>query len=248
MHTHILDFDARARHHRNLGGSTASVLLHAVLIGLAVTATAPTAREIAKAADETLRFTELQKEEPPPPPPEPEPERVYAPPGLPAAPPMPKGFQVLAAPVDIPDVIPKIDLSRAVTREEDFSGRGIAGGRADGIVGVPLPKEPPKALEGTGAYFEFQVERPVQVVGGPPPVYPPMLREARMQGRVLAQFVVDSTGRALAGSFKPIDSSHDLFTLSVRDVLPAMEFRPAEVGGRKVRQLVQQEFIFALKP
>jgi hypothetical protein len=32
----------------------------------------------------------------------------------------------------------------------------------------------------------------------------------------------------------------------VRDALPAMRFAPVEVGGRKVGQLVQQPFTFAL--
>ena len=39
-----------------------------------------------------------------------------------SAPPPPKGFQVLTAPVSIPDVIPDIDLSQKVTDEADFSG------------------------------------------------------------------------------------------------------------------------------
>ena len=47
-------------------------------------------------------------------------------------------------------------------------------------------------------------------------------------------------------SFKVIKSSHDLFTNSVRQVLPQMRFHAAEVGGRKVRQLVQMPFQFSL--
>ena len=63
---------------------------------------------------------------------------------------------------------------------------------------------------------------------------------------MLAQFVVDTSGRVESGSFKVLKSSHELFTQAVRQALPNMKFLPAEVGGRKVKQLVQQPFQFAL--
>ena len=43
-----------------------------------------------------------------------------------------------------------------------------------------------------------------------------------------------------------LKSSHDLFTNSVKNALAQMRFYPAEIGGRKVRQLVQQPFNFTL--
>ena len=43
-----------------------------------------------------------------------------------------------------------------------------------------------------------------------------------------------------------LKSSHDLFTNSVRSALSNMRFYPAEIGGRKVKQLVQQPFNFTL--
>jgi protein TonB len=73
-----------------------------------------------------------------------------------------------------------------------------------------------------------------------------MLRQAGVEGEVLAQFVVDTTGRAEANSLKILKSSHDLFVQSVRNALPQMKFIPAEVGGRKVKQLVQQPFTFSI--
>jgi periplasmic protein TonB len=63
---------------------------------------------------------------------------------------------------------------------------------------------------------------------------------------VLAQFVVDTTGKAEVGTFKVLKSSHDLFAQAVRSALPGMRFIPAEVGGRRVKQLVQQPFAFAI--
>lgn len=99
-----------------------------------------------------------------------------------------------------------------------------------------------------GVYFEFQVDRRVRQVpdtGGLK--YPDMLRAASVEGEVLAQFVVDTAGVYEGTSFKVLRSSHELFTQAVRDALPLMRFTPAEVGGAKVRQLVQQPFTFSLK-
>jgi TonB family protein len=96
-------------------------------------------------------------------------------------------------------------------------------------------------------YFEFQVEKQVTTApGSAQPKYPAMLKSANVQGEVLAQFVVDTTGRADMSTFKVLKSTHDLFTQSVRATLQDMRFVPAEIGGRKVRQMVQQPFTFAL--
>ena len=70
--------------------------------------------------------------------------------------------------------------------------------------------------------------------------------DAVAEGTVMAQFIVDSTGRVEPGSFKVLKSDHDLFTAAVKSALPNMRFLPAEVGGRHVKQLVQQPFQFAL--
>ena len=97
-----------------------------------------------------------------------------------------------------------------------------------------------------GVYFEFQVDKPVaQVPGTIGATYPDALRSAKVEGEVLAQFVVDTSGRYEDGTFKVLKSSHELFTQAMRDALPQMRFTPAEVGGVKVRQLVQQPFTFS---
>jgi protein TonB len=95
-------------------------------------------------------------------------------------------------------------------------------------------------------FFEFQVEKPVTALPGATPRYPDILRQAGVEGEVLAQFVVDTTGRAEMSSFRVLKASHDLFGTAVKNALPGMRFIPAEVGGRKVRQLVQQPFSFGI--
>ena len=72
------------------------------------------------------------------------------------------------------------------------------------------------------------------------------LRRAGLEGQVLAQFVVDSTGRALLDSYTALHSDHPQFTSAVKTALARLRYLPAEVGGRRVPQLVQQTFQFTL--
>ena len=230
--------ESKPKKEKRGGGTVASIVMHSVLVGLAVYATANAAIQNEKPRQEKIDFVETPKDEPPPPKDEPPPP---PPPDIVAAPPPPKGFQVLTAPVEIPDVIPDIDLSKKVTDENDFSGKGVAGGVAKGVEGGKA------VVQSDQPYFEIQVEKPVvPAPGSTSPRYPDMLRQAGVEGEVLAQFVVDTTGRAEAGSLKILKSSHDLFVQSVKNALPQMKFIPAEVGGRKVKQLVQQPFTFSI--
>jgi len=228
--------ESKPKKQRTTGGLVISGVAHAVLITAAVFGTLQAKEQLEKPKAEKVEFVEMKKKDEPPPPKEPPPP----PPDVVAAPPPPKGFQVLTAPIKVPDVLPDIDLSKKVTDEADFSGKGVAGGSAKGVVGgTPVNTDQP--------YFEFQVEKQVQTAAGSPqPRYPDMLKSANVEGEVLAQFVVDTTGHAEMNTFKVLKSSHELFTQSVRNVLPNMRFYPAEIGGRKVKQMVQQPFTFAL--
>ena len=95
------------------------------------------------------------------------------------------------------------------------------------------------------AYTESQVEKKVRnAPGNPQPQYPEMFLAGKGDGKVLVQFVVDVNGKADMSTLKVLESSHELFTREVRRVLPQMRFFPAEVGDKKVRQVVQQPFFF----
>ncbi|HEX5074841.1 MAG TPA: energy transducer TonB [Gemmatimonadaceae bacterium] len=230
--------ESKPKKERRGGGTVTSIVVHSILVGLAVYATANAAIRNEKPKQEKIDFVETPKDEPPPPKEEPPPP---PPPDVVVAPPPPKGFQVLTAPVEIPDVIPDIDLSKKVTDEADFSGKGVAGGVAKGVEGGKA------VVQSDQPYFEFQVEKPVvPAPGSVAPRYPDMLRQAGVEGEVLAQFVVDTTGKAEPGSLKILKSSHDMFVQSVKNALPQMKFIPAEVGGKKVKQLVQQPFTFSI--
>jgi protein TonB len=231
--------ESKAQKQRRVGGTALSFITHAVLITAAVIATSKIGRAaLEKPKEEKLDFVEVKKEEPKPPEPE---TKAPPPPDVTVAPPPPKGFQVLAAPVNIPDVIPDVDLTKKVTDEADFTGKGVAGGVGHGVVGGtgPVNEDQP--------YFEFQVEKVAMAAPtNPAPPYPSMLQSAGVEGKVLAQFVVDTTGKADMSTFKVIESTHPLFTQAVQNALPRYKFYPAEIGGKKVKQLVQLPFVFGL--
>jgi len=221
---------------KSFGANVISTLFHVAVIGGSIFATANAGMEQEEEVVQQVDFVEVKKDEPPPP------DEAVPPPDVVVAPPPPKGFQVLAAPVNIPDVIPEIDLSKALTNEDDFSGKGVAGGLASGVVGGTGP------VNVDQPYFDFQVEKPVGAMpGSQGPRYPDILRSGGVEGQVLAQFVVDTTGRVEVATFRVLRSDHAMFEQAVRSALPNMRFLAAEIGGRKVKQLVQQPFVFALQ-
>jgi protein TonB len=80
------------------------------------------------------------------------------------------------------------------------------------------------------------------------PAYPKAMLDQKREGFVLAQWVVDETGYADTLSLRILEATSREFAQSVREALPFMRFSPAKMGGRAVRQLVQQEFTFRIAP
>lgn len=78
------------------------------------------------------------------------------------------------------------------------------------------------------------------------PRYPESLRSASIDGRVLVEFLVDTTGRVDMKSIRVISSTHDLFTKAVIDALPAFRFKPAELNGHHIAARAQMPFEFQL--
>ena len=78
------------------------------------------------------------------------------------------------------------------------------------------------------------------------PSYPAKLLDLKIEGGAYVQFVVDTTGLADTLSFRVISSTHPEFAQSVREALPNMRFHPAILRSRKVRQLVEQPFMFKI--
>lgn len=74
--------------------------------------------------------------------------------------------------------------------------------------------------------------------------FPPPLFAAGIHGLVIAEFVVDTTGRIEDGTVGIVSSTAPLFTEAVRVALESASYVPALRNGHPVRQLVQQPFEF----
>ncbi len=74
--------------------------------------------------------------------------------------------------------------------------------------------------------------------------YPPALFAAGVAGSVLAEFVVDTSGKVEYESLGIVSSTHPLFSEAVRRALESARYTPAMRRGIAVRQIVQQPFDF----
>ncbi|MGH7561719.1 MAG: energy transducer TonB [Gemmatimonadales bacterium] len=221
---------SKGKKSRSFAQQATSLILHLVLGYAAIRATAgaaETMREILQ--DTTMVF--LKPPEPPPPP------KVEIPPeAIVTANPPPMGFQTVMPPTEIPKEIPPVNLNERFNAA-DFSGKGVEGGLATGVVGGTGPV--------TGETFlQEQVDDPVQQISVPRPRYPPVLQQAGIAGRVDVQYVVDTTGHAEPGSWKVLRSTNKAFEEPAREAIMKGVFKPARIKGQAVRQLVQQGVTF----
>lgn len=102
----------------------------------------------------------------------------------------------------------------------------------------------------TPLYFEYQVEQPARVLEWKHPRYPDSLKLANVEGEVMIRFIVDTIGRMERGSAHILRASHAAFASAVMATLESARFTPAFLNveeGRRVRQVVQQAFLFAQK-
>ena len=137
-----------------------------------------------------------------------------------------KGFQTVVAPDVIPTNIPPVNLQEKFD-PKDYSGTGVEGGVATGIVPT-----------GNEVFMEAIVEEKPSVLSGPQPQYPELLRQAGIQGRVMVQAIIDTTGRAEPPSLKVISSPNPGFDQPAKTYVLKALFRPARVHGRAVRVLI----------
>lgn len=145
-----------------------------------------------------------------------------------------KGFQIVVAPTDIPTNIPPINLQEHFD-PKDYTGTGVEGGIGTGI--VPSSDQ---------VFMESVVEERPEVLSGPPPQYPDLLRQAGIQGRVIVQAIIDTTGRAEPPSVKVIQSPNPGFDQNAKTYVLKALFRPARVHGRAVRVLVNLPIDFKI--
>jgi periplasmic protein TonB len=226
--------ESKPKGSRSTAGTIVSVTTHTALIAAAVFATAQ-ARVQPRASADTVRAVYFPPNVP----------RVQTPRSAPAA---------TTAPVDahrmifvgthidiaIPPIdITPIDITTVVSKPEDFGSASTSALRPDGARIQTAPDGSPFRAD--------QVDRQVGLIPGVrPPTYPEALRSAGIEGKVVVEFVVDERGQPVQGSVRVVQSDNDLFADAVRVALGRLRFTPAEVGGKKVSQLVQMPFVFTL--
>jgi protein TonB len=211
---------------RGISGSSVSVALHFGVIYIAVVATmgGPEQAEEIVADTQMVFIQEAPEEEAPPPP-----EVLDLPP--------PRGFRTLAAPISVPTGIPPVDLSQQFD-PRDFSGIGVEEGIFEGV------EEGPVDL--AQVFTEAVVDEPPERISCPPPEYPRMMQQAGVEGTVVMQGVVDTTGRIERESVEVIQSTQRAFDGPAMQLLRRCVFRPGRVRGRPVRVLIQLPVQFTL--
>jgi protein TonB len=136
--------------------------------------------------------------------------------------------------------IAPVDIQLTTIGPADFQRDEFGSAATPGVGTVP-------ANGSRETFRSDQVEKQATLISGSAsPRYPEALRMAGVEGRVVAQFVVDVEGRVEAGTVRLVHSDNALFDDAVRVALARMRFTPAEIAGRKVRQLVEMPFMFAL--
>ncbi len=225
--------ESNASRQRRTGGFVVSTVVHLALIALAVRATGLTAA--------------------PRPKPQIVPVVVYKPPVPPPTPPQ-RTVDLRRSHVQGPSIPAQVELPPAITQDipSTLPEPGAMKGLLDHLFDstrVSMARRPdaaPNVADGSPLTENLVEKAVVAIPGTATPRYPSMLQSAGVEGNVRAQFVVDTLGRVEQGSFRALDATHDLFIAAVRDALARARFRPAEAGGRKVRQLVEQTFTFSI--
>ena len=144
---------------------------------------------------------------------------------------------VVVPPTITPDHLPPITTGPEIPPERIGNG-GVKS--PDGPIGP--------SLNTNGVVDVEYVERAPALRGQPrQPRYPSVLSQTGTSGQVVIRFVIDTLGRAEMGDITVVESTHALFTEAVKAVLPEYRFTPGEVGGKKVRTMVQMPFAFSVK-
>lgn len=152
------------------------------------------------------------------------------------------GLRTISVPVVAPAALPALDVGPVLLPDE------IRVGGPARPFGAPAGAPGAESAGGGSPVDAAATDRAPRIVGRTiEPRYPPALRDAGVEGRVVAQFIVDTLGRAEMDDLLLVQASHALFAESVRKALEQFRFSPGELGGRKVRTKVQIPFEFTLR-
>lgn len=222
---------------RKLGGvgssSLTSLVIHGLVIYGAIMATMKGHEVVTQAALDTtlVIFTEEEEKQ------EEKPEE----PQLASLTPPPQGFQTVVVVTEIPTEIPPVNLQERFD-PRDYSGTGVEGGIAQGIVGGTGPV--PTDLQ--QVFVEAVVDEPPIRLSSPPLNYPPLLRDAGIEGQVIIEVVIGTDGHPESETLRVIESTNRAFERPAREVVLGSVFRPGRMRGQAVRVLVRQPIVFSI--
>jgi periplasmic protein TonB len=218
----LIESTHKAKRSQLFGTGLLSLLLHTVLITGVVYATLQAGQtDNSKPVETRVEYFSPPQQRPDQP--------------LPQVDLLPNGFRTVVAVIDIPTSIPPVDLNNKIN-PADFKGVGAEGGSANGILPASGEVMTPDLVQ----------EKP-ELLSHPPLVYPEMLKQAGIEGTVIVQAVVDSTGRIELSSIRIVESPNPGFDQSARSLVLKSLYRPARVYGRAVRVLIQQPIAFTIR-
>jgi len=189
---------------------------------------------------------------PPPPPPPPPPPTAQ-----PIARVRPIARIMQAGKMMAPTVIPK-QVTKIIEEENPEANMGVGviggvpggvpGGQAGGVLGgiiggvtgsnlPPPPKEPPKRIVVGG-----NVQR-ARLVHQPKPIYPPLAKQARIQGTVRLQATISRDGTIQE---LQVISGHPLLVQSALDAVRQWRYQPTLLNGVPVEVSTTIDVVFTL--
>jgi protein TonB len=149
--------------------------------------------------------------------------------------PGPRGGFAAPAP-DIPTGVPPVStgplLDRSALERIVAQGLGTAAGNDSATYQRTL-------LAG-------EVDEPAQAIRQPAPRYPPVLQQSGIEGKVLLEFIIDSTGHVEPASVRVLERSRAGFDAAALEAVEKSLFKPARVRGRPIRQRTLQSVVFRI--
>lgn len=104
----------------------------------------------------------------------------------------------------------------------------LLGGLGEGASGAPPPPPPPPRITRTKVGGQVQE---ALAINKPNPVYPPLARQARIQGKVQLHAIIDKEGRV---SQLEVISGHPLLVKAALDAVQNWRYRPTILNGEPV--------------
>lgn len=204
-------------------------MLHGIVIAGAIRVTAQPGGVAVSPIEHVIIFDPPLRSPPP------------AAPSDPAAPAVSSSAPLLPiAPIEVPTSLPPVIPGPAIDPEvlrrilvPGAPGRLPGGGDSASVPGVLAAAE---------------VDDPAVILHQPSPRYPPVLQHAGIEGRVVVEFVIDTTGHLETASLRVVESSNPGFNDAAGETVRRAGFRPARVRGRPVRQRATQAIAFRITP